>query len=354
MTPAEQAVKALTGWLEQESGLSHVRKLVRRYGGERIRQGAVGVYLAHQFGSAPEGLMDDMVQEFMQYLFQVFLPQLSSRPDQVSAILNGQARYTLKFAWEQFFWRLQDRARKKDINPRAYLHRRVREVLRQDRRFVLHRDELNNLSFSSAAETKEVRYDHGPFAQFEYGRWAAPPEPGSRDGVFTAKYLAAAALFYLQGAAVHLPEATPIPVRELVRYLAAHHGWLDRLQPESLVDDLIATAGTEAMEDKVGLIAASESISVVAAQFATGMDEMARRIFFWTLDDPPVSFQKIAERLDLPNHNHPYRIHRKTIVDLKYFTSNWPGSPLHELPEEVGLVFIEELRNICKKSVVRP
>ncbi len=76
-----------------------------------MQSGATGVYLAHRFGSAPEELMDELVQEFMQYLFQVFLSQLSSWPDQVTAILNGQAGYTLNFAREQFFWRLQDRAR---------------------------------------------------------------------------------------------------------------------------------------------------------------------------------------------------------------------------------------------------
>ncbi|MBW2328575.1 MAG: hypothetical protein JRF04_02985 [Deltaproteobacteria bacterium] len=81
------------------------------------------------------------------------------------------------------------------------------------------------------------------------------------------------------------------------------------------------------------------------------MDDHARKILFWTLEDPPLSFKEIGRLLDYADHNRPYRIQQKTIAAMQQFCSNWPGPPLHELPDEVGIAFIEEVRKKCKKSV---
>lgn len=350
MTSAEKAISALTDWLGQETGFSHVRQLVYRYAGTRIRQGALGVYLTHRFGPSSEELLDETAQEFLQFLLQDFLPKLKSHPDQVNAILNGQAGKVVRFALERFFWRLQDAARKKDNNPRAYLHRRIRDVLGQDERFILHKDKQNTLSFSAAPCNHKPGKEPNPWPAVEYGRWRTPPAIESRDTVFTTKYLSEAALFFLQEACRHLPAGTAIPIREMVRYLAVHFPWLNRLHAESFTEDLTSASESKTMEERFSRIAALDSISALAVHFSLNMDETSKKIFYLALGDPPLSFREIAERLELPNHNHPYRIHRKTIDALKNFTSTWPGPPLSELPEEIGPAFLEELRKICKMS----
>jgi len=143
----------------------------------------------------------------------------------------------------------------------------------------------------------------------------------------------------------------PVPVRELVRYLSVHFAWLGMPQREPLPDEDTLPAPAEQAEERFSRLAALKSITALAAQFTLTMDDQARKILFWTLEDPPLSFKEIARFLGFADHNRPYRIHRKTIVAMQQFCSSWPGPPLGELPDEVGIAFIEAVRKECKKSV---
>ena len=353
MTPAEQAARALRSWLSSSAGDSWIRDLVaHRSAG--LREGVAGNYLAHRFGPDSGQLQEDLVQEFHEFLLGSFLPRLDRMPDQVNAIINGKTGQVLRFALQKFSWELQSAARHKKNNPRGYLYRRIREVLARDSRFVLHRHGRDLISYVPANLPEPGRHEPAELSPVEYGGWPRPPEPAGRDALFTAAYLGEAALFFYSQVTDHLGRAMQVPLRELARYLAAHHPWIDCPLPGALSDQHSSATDSETMEERIAGISALDSITVLAEQFACQLDGTARRIFYWTLEDPPLSFAEIARRLDLPDHNRPYRIHQRTTTALKRFTATWPGPPLAELPEEVGLVFIEHLRKICKKSLARP
>ncbi len=352
MSAATRAAEALIARLGEEDGYAHVQRLVQSRAIPQIRGSALAVYLGHRFGPAPDGLAEELVQEYLRYLLEEFLPRLGEHPDLVTAILEGQPNKVLRRALDLFLWKLRDAARKKDNNPRAYLYRRVQGVLREDSRFRLTDDGWHYLP--ADVDGEPIR-DPAAFSGLEYGSWPAPPDLGTtRDTLFTAAYLAKAARVFHRLAADRLGPGVTVPVKELARYLAAHVGWLDRLQPLQLTDDLPLAAEIDTMEEQVGRTMAMPSIAVLAVQFAMGMDETARRIFYWRLGDPPLPFREIAERLGLPDHNRTYRIYSQTEKAMRKFVSHWSGPPLAELPDDVGLAFIEELRKICKRSVSWP
>lgn len=351
MNPADSSAAALKEWLETEAGYAHILHLADRLKRDSQHQGAFLTHLAQRFSCSPDDLRDEIAQEFLAFLLQTFLPQLGNRPDQVNEVLTGQVRKVLNFALQQFSWRLQDGARQKDVNPRAYLHRRIREVLRKNDRFVVHKDGQNRVSCSLASHAETTSEKIPDCSTFEYNLWPEPPEPVNRDALFTAKYLSGAAQLFLEETVRQSGENGPMPVRELVRYLSVHFSWLAAPQRELLPDDDSLAASAEPAEEHFARIAALKSITALAAQFVLTMDDQARKILFWTLEDPPFSFKEIARFLSLTDHNRPYRIHRKTIAAMQKFCSNWPGPPLDELPDNVGIAFIEAVRKKCKKSV---
>lgn len=351
MNPADSSAAALREWLETESGYTYILQLADRLKWDSQQQGAFSAHLSRRFEGSPNDLRDEIAQEFLLFLLQTFLPQLGNRPEQVNEVLTGQVGKVLNFALQKFSWRLQDDARQKDINPRAYLHRRIREVLRADDHFVVHKDGQNRLSVSLASQDVINSDNATELSLVDYTLWPGPPEPMNRDALFTARYLSAAARLFLEETIRLSAEIGPVPVRELVRYLSVHFAWLAAPQQEPLPDDDILPASAEQAEEHFARIAALKSITALAAQFVLTMDDQAQKILFWTLEDPPLSFKKIARFLGHADHNRPYRVHRKTIHAMRKFCANWPGPPLADLPDEVGTAFIEEVRNECKKSV---
>ncbi len=120
---------------------------------------------------------------------------------------------------------------------------------------------------------------------------------------------------------------------------------------EPLSEDISYPLPENNVEEQLDQRAALASISALAAQFCKGMDRDMCRVLVFRLDDPPLAFAEIARLLAMKDHNHPYRIWKNTETALQKFTRNWPGPPLSELPEEVGLAFIEYVKKICKESL---
>ncbi len=350
MNPADRSAAALREWLATESGYAHVRYLADMLRRDSQQQEAFSIYLSQRFSCSPVELGNELAQEFLAFLLETFLPQLRERPDQVNMVLTGQVQKVLRFALRQFSWRLQDGARKKDVNPRAYLHRRIREVLGRDERFIVHKDGRNRVSCSLTSHAGSTTATQQNYSLLEYRDWPGPPRPKNRDELFTAKYIAAAAQIFLEECRLQLAVNSPVPVRELVRYLSAHFASLALPQQEPLPDADSIPAATEQAEEHFTRMAALHSITAVADQFTQSMDDQARKILYWTLEDPPRSFKEIGRLLGLADHNRPYRIHRQTIAAMQQFCANWPGPPLSELPDAVGIAFIEEVRKKCKIS----
>lgn len=351
MNAAENATAALQEWLQTAHGYQYILHLADRLKRESRWRAGLSICFSQRFSCDPDDLRDEIAQEFIAFLLQMFLPQLNNRPDQVNAVLTGQVRKVLGFALRQFSWRLQDDARRKDVSPRTYLYRRLREELQRDDRFVVQKDGQNRIFCSLASWDRPASIKQVDFSQVEYTRWPAPPAPASRKALFTAKYLTEAACFFLEETILQNMVTGPVPVREMVRYLAAHFSWLTDPGREDLPGDDNLSAPTQSSEEQFTRIAALESISSLAVQFALSLDENARKILYWTLEDPPLTFEKIGGLLGFPDHNRPYRIHRKTIAAMRQFCSNWPGPPLYELPDDVGIAFIEAVRKKCKESI---
>jgi hypothetical protein len=345
---AEQAVQAFQHWLETAKGHACVRHLAGQQISRAGENGSLPVLFASRFGSDDRDVRQELASEFMVFLVQFVPEQVSCRPDLINCILSGQPGKVLDFALQQFLWRLQDQARHKEVNPRAHLHRRLREAVTADPAFTVQRDQQRTLFYFPASCSEELCTDSAVFASLQYLDWPVPPlaEQGEQT-LFTAKYLVAAAHFFWEECRCQLGQAYRVPFREAVRYLAVHYTWLNRLQLESLDDDAYA-AGTEPAEEQLDSLNGLASVAVLAEQFVRGLDEPARLIFAWKMEENPrVSFKEIAARLGMKDHNRPYRIYQETVAAMQVFVKNWPGPPLAELPEAVGLAFIDGVRKKC-------
>ena len=351
MSTAEHAGTALRKWLQTAQGYQYILHLADRLHQESQGRAGLSIGLRQRFGPDPDDLREEIAQEFIVFLLQRFLPRLSSRPEQVNALLTGQVRKVLNFALQEFSWRLQDDGRRKDVSPRTYLYRRIREALQQDARFAVFGDGANRSFYSLSSLQTSPGTKTADFSGAGYGRWPAPPEPANQDALFTAKYLAKAARFFLEESGRHNMAAEAVPVRELVRYLASHFSWLADPRPVDLPADDALPAPTSSPEDRFAHISALESIGPLAVQFVLTLDEDARKILYWRFAEPRLTFEEIGRLLDCPDHNRPYRIHQKTIGAMRRFCSNWPGPPLYELSDQVGIAFIEAVRKKCKESV---
>ena len=350
MNTAEHAATALKKWLQTDRGYQYILHIADRIQREGQWRAGLSIGLGQRFGPDPEDLRDEIAQEFITFLLQRFLPRLSSRPEQVNALLTGQVRKVLNFALQEFSWRLQDAGRRKDVSPRTYLYRRIREVLQQDDSFVVHRDGENRSFYSLVSQKPPPSAKAVDFPRVEYGRWPPPPEPANQDALFTAHYLTQAARFFLEEIGRQDMAAETVPIRELVRYLAARFSWLTAPRPVDLPGDDSLPASTPSPEDRFAHISALESIGPLAHQFVLSLDENARKIFYWRFGES-LTFEEIGRLLGCPDHNRPYRIYKKTIGAMRRFCSNWPGPPLSDLSDEVGIAFIEAVRKKCKESV---
>jgi len=349
MNGSETATAALQEWLRTAHGYQYILHLADRLKKESQWRAGLSICFRQRFSCDPDDLRNEIAQEFITFLLQKFLPRLNDMPDQVNAVLTGQVRKVLSFALQQFSWRLQDNARRKDISPRTYLYRRLREKLQQDNRFVVQQYGQNGMCCLPASRDMEASMNPADFSQVEYGRWPIPPEPVSRKALFTAKYLTEAACFFLEESTRQNTPTGPVPVREIVRYLAAHFSWLNAPRQEKLPGDDNLAAPAQSSEEQFIRIAALGSVGALADQFVLLLDNEACKILYWTLEDPPLSYKEIGRKLNFPDHNRPYRIHRKTIAAMRQFCANWPGPSLSELPDEVGIAFIEAVRKKCKK-----
>ncbi len=220
------AAKRLRDLLQTETGLRAARALVRKELRRHVLDGGFERSLSRRHGDDPGGAADELVQDFLLFVFDEFLPALPAHPDFVAALLQGRGETVLRMAVRRFFWRRQDAFRTKEADPRAYLHRRIRDIVTGGDAFVT-RKQGGNLFFTLADLAE--RMDGGAsFPPRQYAGWPPPASlDGAADRVFSARYLAEAAGFFCREA-VQRDIYAWVPVREVVRYLATHIPGLDR------------------------------------------------------------------------------------------------------------------------------
>ncbi len=355
MTLADRAIEHLKQWLASEEGYTYLNHFVRKNGAAPSFSSILSsVYHQQNHSRDQAEYQQEISHDFLVFLLETALPELHRHPTLVHGVLAGQIRSMLEFTWTRFCWRLQDRTRSKDANPWGYLYRRARETMKKSPQIATHRQTKNILLYcpvqhSTAAQTPAA------MPADSYSDWPPPPRPGNEhpeEYLFTTGFLTQAALFFWQEAARRLQTRPLVPVRELVRYLATHHPWVNRPRqtdtppPEDGTPD-----SAERPEERLDRLTSLRSISAMAARFVATLERENCAVLVATMEDPPLTYREIADQLGLPDHNRPYRIQQKNIRLMKKFCSCWPGPPLAELPEEIGLAFLEAVKMQAKKRL---
>lgn len=200
MKQEHEAVQEIKTWLESSNGYEYVQQMIAVSVRKYLTDGAVPLYLSSQFSSDPLELQAELAHEYLLFLLQSFLPEFHRYPDLINNILTGRISLVLRIAVQRFFWKLQDIGRKKDINPRAYLYRRMRETI-SGGNFTVQKNERNIPAYAPAGCDDELSSDWSVFTHVHYLDW--PPPPGKKEekkrgsnAVYTSAFLADAALFF--------------------------------------------------------------------------------------------------------------------------------------------------------------
>lgn len=307
---------------------------------------------------------EDLRQEFLLFLFDRFVAPEKLSPDLMHLINAAQFRRILELAWGRFLWQLRERARNKERNPRGYLYRRLREILQrsQNRFAVIRLRHKYPYYYPKSSVAEHLRPDIKPQEDvaIDYAHLPSPPTPFGQPAdkyVFSEKWLRDTADFYWQQAMQGKSQPLALSIRSLSRYISDHHLWLNMPRCQEGTDtknieDL--TEERETMEERLQRLDGLRSVAPLAAQLTATWSTHQRQVFIWRLTDPPVTYEVIAERLGLADHNKAYALFQKTVQSLRRFTGDWPGLPLSELPEEVAISFIEEMKRLCKNSPLCP
>ncbi|WP_457573895.1 hypothetical protein [Desulfolithobacter sp.] len=357
MTQADRAREHLKQWLASKEGYTYLHHFVRK-NADALSFSSILSSVYHQQSRPKDqsGYQREISHDFLIFTLETMLPELHRHPTLVHGVLTGQIRFVLEFIWTRFCWRLKDRARSKSADLRAHLYRRARETMTKSPQIATFRPTKQKFLYCPAEYTTEAAQLPVSTPADSYSDWPAPPGPATDERpekyLFSTDFLTQAGLFFWQEAAQRLQTRPLVPVRELVRYLATHHPWVNLpRQIDTPPQEDRTPANLEQPEDHVDRLNTLQSITVMAARFIETLNREQCVVLAGTMEDPPRTYREIADQLGLPDHNRPYRIQQKNIRLLKKFCSCWPGPPLAELPEEIGLAFLEEVKIHAKKRL---
>lgn len=350
---SEQLVAIFHQWLELPETYTFLTQFVQ----VKSKREEKAAFLGNE---SPE----DLRQDFLLFLVDRFITQEKLASDLVLLINTTQFRRILELAWGRFIWHLRERTRNKEYNPRGYLYRRLREILqRNQNRFTvryLHQKFPYYYPKNSVPEHlwPDIKLEEDTPADYAY---LPPPPPTCGQPadkyVFTEKWMLDTADFYWHQAMHGKLLPCALSIRSLNRYISDHHPWLNTPKHHEgkgteYIEDL--SEERETMEERLQRLDSLQSVAPLAAQLIATWSIQQRQVFMWRLTEPPVTYEVIAERLGLADHNKAYALFQKTVQSLRRFTGNWPGLPLSELPEEVAITFIEEMKRLCKNSPLCP
>ena len=348
MKPVQAAEQLLRDWLEKPQSQEISAHLVRRHLDSPATPEGLGMILAKRFSEDKEELVQELTQEFLLFLHSDIIPKLSRYPDLCNQLLAGNTIRVIQFALNRFIWRLEDRCRTRKDNPRAYIHRRLRDTVRRHPEFHVDKDGRNFLHITLARDLADQPEGTPLPPDMDYHDWLPPPASATQDDFFKESHLKKVLIHFLDQAGERLGGPVTIPLNEVSRYLAVHAAWLNlpASDPDQEPDDLAAAGKTP--EEEADYLASLESVRILAAQYFLNMEPDDRRIWCWRMRERAVTHTEIARRLGLPDHNHSHRKFAKIIRELKQFVHNWPGPPVDELDREVNLAFLEELKKLCE------
>ncbi|MBM9536292.1 hypothetical protein [Desulfobulbus alkaliphilus] len=362
MTVTNQT-NAFRAWLKTAAGYGYLTQFVsimaRR--GRLVASGAGAGQSAwaERVVDQRQDMLQDLSHDFLLFLLDIWLTSATRNPEISRLFLTGAYRRVLELAWNRYLWRQQDQARSKQANPRGYLYRRLRELLNSAPHYTMTTNAQGLLCYHPVADPGagdiEAATNHHEI--LHYSDWPPPPPLAGQSPekyLFSGQWLAATAEFFWIEAGQRIGTPIAMPIRELCRYLAAHHPWLNNPQPQSsdeadLTDRLADPHGTP--EQQIQRHDDLRTITALAAQLVATWPAEQQQVFALRLADlPAMTFREISEHLGFADHNRSYSLYQQATRSLQRFTATWPGPPLTELPREVAEVFIDEMKRLCKNS----
>ncbi|NLX18732.1 MAG: hypothetical protein GXY53_05540 [Desulfobulbus sp.] len=308
--------------------------------------------------------VEDLHQEFLLFIFDTFLCPVKLNADILSLLHTARYQRIIQLAWKKFLWQCRETGRSKKHNLRGYLYRRLRESIEQAKqRFTVFRFQKHYLHYIPAKYTVQQAQ---PFLLPDneqvngYALWPAPPPAEDKvpeKYLFERDWLLDTADFFWSLVIQHTATPITVPIREVSRYIADHHPWLNaplRLEKEDVDATEHLRAEEASPEEQLLYIRELHSIAGLASQLVATWPLEQQQVFALRLADPPATGKAIAQRLNVSSQSRVYGLEQKAKESITRFMHNWPGLPLSELPEEVAVHFIEEIRRLCKNSLPCP
>lgn len=372
MTPALQAREHFQEWSGSTQGYSAISEFVQyrlihqHHGGSLT---AVWPYPRWQDCDPANqcDLKEEVAHDFLSYIYSKILSRLEKQPVLTHKLLSGHYRIFLENCWQMFIWEWQETARNKNSNPLGYLYRRFREALSNSQLVAINRRGDGMLFYAirnpaSAADTDALNTLAGESFQGWPLPENPPPSTGAEDFRVTNGWLTDMALFFWNQAKSQDQTVEWLAVRELVRYLGTAFPWLNKpllvshsVAPEDEEAPLASyPAYREEEESRIDRLRQLQSVAPLILQLVDTWSDDECCVFTWRLEEPPLSFEKIAARLEMKSHNQAYALFKKTENALKFFCRNWPGPPDDDLDKDVFFYFIEKVKEQAKKRCGRP
>lgn len=344
-------------WLNSPEGIQTVRAFVS--GKHRHLERPLREYITAE-GDAGEEI-DVLCQEFSLFLLEV-LQDAQRYPELNRLQQEGRFRELLHMVWGRFVWAHADKERDRKNNPRGYLYRRFREFLKHADLFTMCEGGDGCRYFSTSK--KEAQQSDAPSNVLEtesWGNWpviSSPPKLDREENITVSRrWLSETAEFFLAEAGRRYPDCQWFALHELIRYLCYLHPWLNRPQPLPFEDTGSASFSSFGKEDHIAGFERRRQLSTICSlgsQLIESWERIQCCIFAWRMEEPPRTFEKIAQILGLQGVSGTYASYQRSLKALKEFCSTWPGPALSEMERDIGETFLEKVIDLAKSKCGRP
>lgn len=357
----------LRKWIETASGYECIQIFVKSKIERTRKAGDISsfAFFLHleKTASAAE-FAEEIIPDFLLFILLYAKTKLAGQPLLVAQLYAGKYLYLIDLLWQRYLWHVKDKGRIKQDNPRGYLYRRFREIVGTETMFSTCLNSTGHLFYCiGEAEKRGVSVTVNVLSDESYTDYPMVPEPlqPNENGDFrlTAKWLTSTSEFFYLLVKEKYPRQGYIAVSELVRYLATAMPWLNRPTRQIAENDLdsdsanpIEQFAAQVEDDVTRLdrLRQTRTIYPLVEQIVACWDQIECCIFAWRLQDIPFTFDTIAEKLSLQDHNQAYSLFEKTKKSLKRFCDSWPGPPLHELEPGVADFFVNKVRQEAKNK----
>ncbi len=356
MESSVDAVKIFKDWLNSEECYP---MLLESWGNKLLskarRSNVPETVLPYLKEDSPQERKEIFVREFWAFLFQKYPETLSQKQhfQFESLILKGNIRKVLNTALQAYIQTKKAEARKEDW---GYVYRRVRETLKEEKNIHYQHDK-KGWPYYSLDSKGDLMNNIEVLHSEPYSVWESPLNIISEMEFsrFKRKYFLELSIFFWKQAVSKLGKSYFFPVREVVRFLAAHYQTIASTTLVSL-EDLCHEDDEEGGESKVPSRRQFESnilestLGPLAETLIESWPYERKVCFALKYENPDISFREMADLLGMKRHSNAQYHYETAISRLKDFCSEWPGTTLPDIERDLFLEFINKVAQLCKKS----